>query len=89
VRLRHVLNALERGTALNCLVDNFQRRSDWRAATHRVAALPLALNQIERSTKAERVDQRGLKVDIHKTFPLAHTSAAPLHLETELKGKTP
>ena len=47
VRLRHVLNALERGTALNWLVDNFQRRSDWRAATHRVAALPLALDQIE------------------------------------------
>lgn len=34
-------------TAFNWLVDNFQRLSDWRAATNRVAALLLALDQIE------------------------------------------
>jgi ABC-type uncharacterized transport system fused permease/ATPase subunit len=33
--------------AFNWLVDNFQRFSDWRAATNRVAALLLALDQIE------------------------------------------
>jgi ABC-type uncharacterized transport system fused permease/ATPase subunit len=34
-------------TSLNWLVDNFQRVSDWRAATTRVAALLTALDQIE------------------------------------------
>jgi putative ATP-binding cassette transporter len=34
-------------TALNWLVDNFQRVSDWRAATTRVAALLTALDQVE------------------------------------------
>jgi vitamin B12/bleomycin/antimicrobial peptide transport system ATP-binding/permease protein len=33
--------------AFNWLVDNFQRLSDWRAAANRVAALLLALDQIE------------------------------------------
>jgi putative ATP-binding cassette transporter len=33
--------------AFNWLVDNFQRFSDWRAATNRVAALLLALDQVE------------------------------------------
>jgi putative ATP-binding cassette transporter len=35
--------------AFNWLVDNFQRFSDWRAATNRVAALLLALDQVEGS----------------------------------------
>jgi vitamin B12/bleomycin/antimicrobial peptide transport system ATP-binding/permease protein len=34
-------------TAFNWLVDNFQRFADWRAATNRVAALLLALDQLE------------------------------------------
>jgi len=34
-------------TAFNWLVDNYQRLSDWRAATNRVAALLLALDQVE------------------------------------------
>jgi ABC-type uncharacterized transport system fused permease/ATPase subunit len=34
-------------TAFNWLVDNFQRVSDWRAATTRVAALLTALDQVE------------------------------------------
>lgn len=34
-------------TAFNWLVDNFQRFSDWRAATNRVAALLFALDQLE------------------------------------------
>jgi vitamin B12/bleomycin/antimicrobial peptide transport system ATP-binding/permease protein len=34
-------------TAFNWLVDNFQRLSDWRAAGNRVAALLLALDQVE------------------------------------------
>jgi ABC-type uncharacterized transport system fused permease/ATPase subunit len=33
--------------ASNWLVDNFQRFSDWRAATARVAALLTALDQVE------------------------------------------
>ena len=33
-------------TAFNWLVDNFQKLSDWRAATNRVAALLLALDQV-------------------------------------------
>jgi putative ATP-binding cassette transporter len=33
--------------AFNWLVDNFQRFSDWRAATNRVAALLLALDEVE------------------------------------------
>jgi vitamin B12/bleomycin/antimicrobial peptide transport system ATP-binding/permease protein len=33
--------------AFNWLVDNFQRFSDWRAATNRVATLLLALDQVE------------------------------------------
>jgi putative ATP-binding cassette transporter len=33
-------------TAFNWLVDNFQRISDWRAATNRVATLLLALDQV-------------------------------------------
>jgi ABC-type uncharacterized transport system fused permease/ATPase subunit len=33
-------------TAFNWLVDNFQRLSDWRAATNRVATLLLALDQV-------------------------------------------
>jgi ABC-type uncharacterized transport system fused permease/ATPase subunit len=37
--------------AFNWLVDNFQRFSDWRAATMRVAALLTALDQIEGSQK--------------------------------------
>jgi len=35
--------------AFNWLVDNFQRFSDWRAATNRVALLLLALDQVEGS----------------------------------------
>src|SRR6266436_2916497 len=38
--------------ALNWLVDNFQRFSDWRAATNRVAALLLALDQVESGHEA-------------------------------------
>jgi ABC-type uncharacterized transport system fused permease/ATPase subunit len=37
--------------AFNWLVDNFQRFSDWRAATTRVAALLSALDQVEGSGK--------------------------------------
>ena len=37
--------------AFNWLVDNFQRFSDWRAAATRVAALLLALDQVEGSQK--------------------------------------
>jgi ABC-type uncharacterized transport system fused permease/ATPase subunit len=33
--------------AFNWLVDNFQRISDWRAATNRVAALLSAIDQVE------------------------------------------
>ena len=32
--------------AFNWVVDNFQRLSDWRAATNRVATLLLALDQV-------------------------------------------
>jgi ABC-type uncharacterized transport system fused permease/ATPase subunit len=39
-------------TAFNWLVDNYQRLSDWRAATNRVAALLLALDQIENGEEA-------------------------------------
>jgi putative ATP-binding cassette transporter len=38
--------------AFNWLVDNFQRLSDWRAATNRVAALLLALDQVESGHEA-------------------------------------
>jgi putative ATP-binding cassette transporter len=38
--------------AFNWVVDNFQRLSDWRAATNRVAALLLALDQVETNHKA-------------------------------------
>jgi vitamin B12/bleomycin/antimicrobial peptide transport system ATP-binding/permease protein len=38
--------------AFNWLVDNFQRFSDWRAATNRVAALLLALDQVESGHEA-------------------------------------
>jgi ABC-type uncharacterized transport system fused permease/ATPase subunit len=38
--------------AFNWLVDNFQRFSDWQAATNRVAALLLALDQVETNHKA-------------------------------------
>jgi ABC-type uncharacterized transport system fused permease/ATPase subunit len=37
--------------AFNWLVDNFQRFSDWRAATTRVAALLSALDQVEANHK--------------------------------------
>jgi putative ATP-binding cassette transporter len=37
--------------AFNWLVDNFQRLSDWRSATNRVAALLLALDQVETDRK--------------------------------------
>ena len=37
--------------AFNWLVDNFQRFSDWRAATRRVAALLSALDQVDESRK--------------------------------------
>jgi putative ATP-binding cassette transporter len=40
-------------TAFNWLVDNFQRVSDWRAATTRVAALLTALDQIEGDHKQQ------------------------------------
>jgi ABC-type uncharacterized transport system fused permease/ATPase subunit len=40
-------------TAFNWLVDNFQRVSDWRAATTRVAALLSALDQIEGEHKQQ------------------------------------
>jgi vitamin B12/bleomycin/antimicrobial peptide transport system ATP-binding/permease protein len=33
-------------TAFNWLVDNYQKLSDWRAASHRVATLLLALDQV-------------------------------------------
>jgi vitamin B12/bleomycin/antimicrobial peptide transport system ATP-binding/permease protein len=39
--------------AFNWLVDNFQRFSDWRAATTRVAALLTAFDQIEGSRKGD------------------------------------
>jgi ABC-type uncharacterized transport system fused permease/ATPase subunit len=39
-------------TAFNWLVDNYQRLSDWRAATNRVAALLLALDQVETGEEA-------------------------------------
>src|SRR6266849_1576128 len=45
--------------ALNWLVDNFQRFSDWRAATNRVAALLLALDQVESGHDASAVPLRG------------------------------
>jgi putative ATP-binding cassette transporter len=38
--------------AFNWLVDNFQRFSDWRAATHRVAALLFAFDQLESGHEA-------------------------------------
>jgi putative ATP-binding cassette transporter len=38
-------------TAFNWLVDNYQRVSDWRAATTRVAALLTALDQVETDDK--------------------------------------
>jgi len=41
-------------TAFNWLVDNFQRVSDWRAATTRVAALLTALDQVEGGSKVPR-----------------------------------
>jgi vitamin B12/bleomycin/antimicrobial peptide transport system ATP-binding/permease protein len=47
--------------ALNWLVDNFQRFSDWRAATKRVAALLLALDQLESGHQASVVHLRGEK----------------------------
>jgi vitamin B12/bleomycin/antimicrobial peptide transport system ATP-binding/permease protein len=47
--------------SLNWLVDNFQRFSDWRAATNRVAALLLALDQIEIGQAASAVPLRGEK----------------------------
>src|SRR5215831_4052388 len=42
--------------AFNWLVDNFQRFSDWRAATNRVAALLLALDQVEGGHEAPPAD---------------------------------
>jgi putative ATP-binding cassette transporter len=39
-------------TAFNWLVDNFQKLSDWRAATNRVATLLLALDQVTDSEPA-------------------------------------
>ena len=47
--------------ALNWLVDNFQKFSDWRAATNRVAALLLALDQIDTGHGASAVPVRGEK----------------------------
>jgi vitamin B12/bleomycin/antimicrobial peptide transport system ATP-binding/permease protein len=43
-------------TAFNWLVDNFQRFADWRAATNRVAALLLALDQLESGHEAHPPD---------------------------------
>ena len=45
--------------AFNWLVDNFQRLSDWRAATNRVAALLLALDQVGSGHEASAVPLRG------------------------------
>jgi ABC-type uncharacterized transport system fused permease/ATPase subunit len=45
-------------TAFNWLVDNFQRVSDWRAATARVAALLTALDQVEGDYKVRPTSQR-------------------------------
>jgi vitamin B12/bleomycin/antimicrobial peptide transport system ATP-binding/permease protein len=42
--------------AFNWLVDNFQRFSDWRAATNRVAALLFALDQLESGHEAPPLD---------------------------------
>jgi ABC-type uncharacterized transport system fused permease/ATPase subunit len=39
-------------SALNWLVDNFQRFSDWRSSAYRVATLLLALDEIETGDKA-------------------------------------
>jgi vitamin B12/bleomycin/antimicrobial peptide transport system ATP-binding/permease protein len=47
--------------AFNWVVDNFQRLSDWRAATNRVAALLLALDQVETGHEAPAVPLRGEK----------------------------
>jgi vitamin B12/bleomycin/antimicrobial peptide transport system ATP-binding/permease protein len=47
--------------AFNWVVDNFQRLSDWRAATNRVAALLLALDQVETGHEASAVPLRGEK----------------------------
>jgi len=47
--------------ALNWLVDNFQRFSDWRAAANRVAALLLVLDQIESGHEASAVPLGGEK----------------------------
>jgi vitamin B12/bleomycin/antimicrobial peptide transport system ATP-binding/permease protein len=46
--------------AFNWLVDNFQRFSDWRAATNRVAALLLALDQVEGDQEASAPPTAGL-----------------------------
>jgi vitamin B12/bleomycin/antimicrobial peptide transport system ATP-binding/permease protein len=46
--------------AFNWLVDNFQRFSDWRAATNRVAALLLALDQVESGHEASAPPTAGL-----------------------------
>jgi ABC-type uncharacterized transport system fused permease/ATPase subunit len=42
-------------TAFNWLVDNFQKLSDWRAATNRVATLLLALDQVTDSEMAPQL----------------------------------
>jgi putative ATP-binding cassette transporter len=45
--------------AFNWLVDNFQRFSDWRAATNRVAALLLALDQLDSGHEASASSTAG------------------------------
>jgi vitamin B12/bleomycin/antimicrobial peptide transport system ATP-binding/permease protein len=47
--------------AFNWLVDNFQRLSDWRAAANRVAALLLALDQVESGHETSAVAPRSEK----------------------------
>jgi len=47
-------------TAFNWLVDNYQKLSDWRAASHRVATLLLALDQVEEVEPAPAAPPRDL-----------------------------
>jgi ABC-type uncharacterized transport system fused permease/ATPase subunit len=56
-------------TAFNWLVDNFQRFSDWRAATHRVAALLLAFDQLENGYEARPADPVPLAREGKETAP--------------------
>jgi vitamin B12/bleomycin/antimicrobial peptide transport system ATP-binding/permease protein len=54
-------------TAFNWLVDNFQRFSDWRAASNRVAGLLLALDQVQDGTVAptlSAIEGRQAKAEI-------------------------